>query len=80
MLLEFTPILSPFPPILRTLPLSGRQGVSGTRREFMVACPLEGFVRSVASVQARSADLRLNGRSPIIQGVTNGIVCLPCRR
>jgi hypothetical protein len=46
----------------------------------MVACPLEGLVRSVASLQARSADLGLNGKIPIIQGVTNGIVFLPFRR
>jgi len=49
-------------------------------RDLEVAYPLEGLVRSVESLQARSADLRHNGRSPIIQGVTNGIVCLPCRR
>ena len=33
MLLEFTPMPSPFPPILRTLPLSGRQGVWGGKAE-----------------------------------------------
>ena len=32
-------------PELPTLPLSGRQGVSGERSDFMVACPLQGLVR-----------------------------------
>jgi hypothetical protein len=41
------------------------------------ACPLEGCVRSVASLQTTSADLRFNGRDLFIQGVTKGIVCLP---
>jgi hypothetical protein len=27
-----------------TLPLSGRQGIHGHNRDFMVACPLEGLV------------------------------------
>jgi hypothetical protein len=66
--------------ILRTLPLSGRQGELAISADTTVACPLERLVRSVASLQVRSADLRQNGRSHIIQGVTNGIVCLPCRR
>ncbi len=46
-------------------------------RGLMVACPLEGCGGSVASLQATTADLRLNGRGPLIQGVTKGILCLP---
>ncbi len=69
--------LSKVRPIRIALPLSGRQGVSGARSEFMVACPLEGLVQSVASLQTTSAGLRINGRGPFIQGVTKGIICLP---
>jgi len=46
-------------------------------RELMGACPLEGCVRSVASLQITSADLRLNCKMKFIHGVTKGIICLP---
>ena len=41
-----------------TLPLSGRQEAIAIEAGLMVACPLEGLVRSVASQQTASADLR----------------------
>lgn len=44
--------------ILRTLALSGRQGVCGGETEgWWWACPLEGCVRRVASPQRRCAEL-----------------------
>ena len=53
------------------------EGLGWQSKVLVVACPLEVCVRSVASLQITSADLRINGRGPFIQGVTKGIICLP---
>jgi hypothetical protein len=59
-------------PILRTLPLSGRQGALGWRsRELMLACPLEGLVRSVAPQQKTSENLRIFCSTYANFGLTN---------
>lgn len=51
-------------------------GISGwRRREMMVASPLEGLVRSVETLQATPADLRLSYKKRLKQGISKEIIC-----
>lgn len=63
--------------IRQLLPLTVMQRVLCGEGKLLGVCPLAGLVRSVASTQKTSGDLRIIFSIRTHQGIRKGIVCLP---